>query len=129
MTLESESKPAVQTTSSDQVNEDEIFEREYQTVMENREYMADLTRKLIALEELNGDMALDTQQMFSIANRPLLPVQEGPQAKGKPLGPEGTELIDETFRPPPAELGVYPQHWVTHQSTLLQSQPTEPNIS
>ena len=119
--LESNSWPFVQAASSGRsvgANEDEIFERELETAMQNRVYMADLTKKLIALDQLNEDQP---------------PVEEDPEVpsepKAKPLGPEGTELIDETFRAPPGELGVYPERWVTHQSTLLRPQPTEPNIS
>ena len=98
--------------------------------MKNRDDMDDLTRKAIVVEELDVDMAYDALQMFTNVKGPS--VEEAPQvasgSTGKPLGPEGTELIDETFRPPPGELGIYPQQWVTHQSTLLQPQPTELNI-
>jgi hypothetical protein len=115
----SDSWPSVKTANSGpsyQSNEDEIFEREYQAFMRNR----DLTQKLIALEQLNEDVEDDE---CSPVNKP------SPVAKAKPLGPEGTELIDETFRALPGECGVYPQRWVTHQSTMLQPQPTELSIS
>ena len=116
---QSDSWPSVKTSAnsgpSSQSNEDEIFEREYQAFMRNR----DLANRLIALEELNED----EEDESSPVNTP------SPVPKPKPLGPEGTELIDETFRPLPGECGVYPQRWVTHQSTRLQSQPTELSIS
>lgn len=119
--------PIIQAASKDggrseQTNEDEVFEREYHIAMQNRDYMADLTRKLIALDQLNEGLANDALQ---ISARPPL-VEEAPKAR--PLGPEGTELIDETFRALPGEPGVYPEEWVTHQSTLLRPQPTELNI-
>lgn len=96
--------------------------------MENRNYMADWTKKLIALDELNEGMAHDTLQMFTPANSPSVEEEMVWEPKAKPLGPEATEFIDETFRALPGELGVYPERWVTHQSTILRSQPTEHNI-
>jgi len=52
--------PIIQAASgssrSDEADEDAVFEREYQAAMRNRDYMADLTRKLIALDQLNEDM-------------------------------------------------------------------------
>jgi hypothetical protein len=122
--------PPVQAASSgrsQEANEDEIFEREYQAAMGHRNYMANWMKKLTALDQLNEDVAHDT---FTPANRPSSVKEEeiASEPKAKSLGPEATEIIDETFRPLPGELAVYPARWVTHQSTILRSQPTEQNI-
>lgn len=59
-------------------------------------------------------------------------VNNGPGAgprRGKPLGPEGTEIIDDTFRAQPSEPLIYPREWAEKPSTGprggLTWQPTE----
>ena len=124
---ESSSWPSAETSSrSKPLSEDEIFEREYKASMEDREYLADLARKLSSLEELNEDMEMDTLQMFDHSKR--VQVGETPQVPNSPPRSEATEIIDETFRAPPGELGVYPRRWVTHRSTRLRPQATDPAI-
>ncbi|KAF8814819.1 hypothetical protein BYT27DRAFT_7219699 [Phlegmacium glaucopus] len=120
---EGEFWPSVPETSSgpseDADDYQQIFDREFQAM-------------IAAAGELRKEMTPDQLQMLD--NADWLPgVEEDPQeapqvasgSSGRPLSSEKTELIDETFRPPPGELGVYPQQWVTYQSTVLQRQPTE----
>jgi hypothetical protein len=81
--------------------------------------MADLTKKLIALDRLNEDMVHDDDTCSTFTGNPRKWIW---YQRRKLLGPEGTELINETFRPPPGEPNVlpnvYPQRWVAHQDDI-----------
>ena len=113
--------------------EDQTFQREYQSFLEKHCPMADLTRRngsnRIAMQELDDeDMAYyDSQEMSftSATNSATTSGSSNNNNNDRPLVAADTEYIDETYRPPPGELGVYPQQWIAFPSNLLQSQPTE----
>lgn len=119
-------QPSVRIAGSDggfgPADQDEIFEREYRIAMAR-----DKLIKQAALEKLNEDIAHDMLHMHIPVSAPSVP--EIPRSDRKPLEWEGTEFVDESFRAPPGDPAIYPQQWVTNQSTLLRSQPTELLIS
>ena len=103
-------------------DEDQTFQREYQSFLEKH---SPIVRRRIAMQELDEDMAYDTQEMFTSATNGASTSGSSDNNNTRPLVAADTEYIDETYRPPPGELGVYPQQWIAFPSNLLQSQPTE----
>ncbi|KAF5318464.1 hypothetical protein D9619_010644 [Psilocybe cf. subviscida] len=105
-------------TASASLDPDDIFQRELQILLRSKELV--LAGVKAVMSEKKGK-----KQNKRPPPQPT-PTRTKPSSTRRPLGPEGTELIDESFRAAPAGPSVYPQDWVAHPSNTLHAHPTLP---
>ena len=113
--------------SSPDLDRDRIYDREMLRMHQTKDYMM----RVISQEE-EADMCVDAKSLYPQTQQ-MQPVPSSgsrQQSGQRPrLGPHGTELVDENFRPDYFNRNggtIYPQDWIERRSNGLQSFPTEP---
>ncbi|KAF8970107.1 hypothetical protein BDZ97DRAFT_1914814 [Flammula alnicola] len=119
--------PIGPTTSLNAFEPNRVFEKEMAALLKQHQNIHVNLQAMENTEQEDVDLEQDTSFMFR-GGRAVAPGQVAKQGMPRPIGPHGTEIIDESFRAGPGELGVYPRQWIAHQSTTLKSHPTEQQL-